>query len=339
MRVRAGRGSAPTRGSTVSSCVDSSDSDSSDSLRSSRTLRAPRGALRPTTWRRLAVAAVAALSLVLFALPPPAHAGAWVPEPGHGYAKLWVKYFWGIGFVDGGGDMRGYDRYHELFFATYGDVGIAPRLAFFWHSDLLRTFHLGDARDGSVERHVAPGDPALGLRLRLFRSERAALALEGSVRAPFARGGARQTVYARREPHEPIGELRVGSGVFELESRVAFGYSFDVVYLAFSAGYQWRADGFDDRVLWSAEVGWSFTETWSSRVRASGAHSLRFESAPRASSPSGMGNGSSWAGLAWELERQIVDRWYASLVIEGGIFGLRRLSGGPVTSLGVATQF
>lgn len=284
-----------------------------------------------------ALAAVGFLAFVF--VPRAAHAGAWVPEPGHGYVKVWAKYFWGWGAIDGDGDARGYESYHELFFATYGDVGIAPRLALFWHTDLLRTYHLGDARDGSVERHVAPGDPAIGLRLRLFRSDRAALALEGSVRAPLARGGARQTVYASREPNDAIGELRVGNGVFEVESRVAFGYTFDAVYLAFSAGYQWRGESFDDRVLWSAEVGWSFTDAWSSRVRANGAHSLRFESAPRANSPSGMGNGSSWAGVAWELERRIVDRWYASAVIEGGLFGLRRLSAGPVFSLGVATQF
>ncbi|MCB9610945.1 MAG: hypothetical protein H6721_02780 [Sandaracinus sp.] len=280
------------------------------------------------------------LLVVSFAMPTSrASAGAWVPAPGHGYAKLWAKYLWGWGFVDGAGDMRGYESYHELFFATYGDVGVAPRLAVFWHSDLLRTYHLGDARDGSVERHVAPGDPQVGLRLSLLQRDRLALAVEGAVRAPFARGGPQQTVYASKDPNEPIGELRVGSGVWEVEGRVAFGYAFDHVYLAFATGYQWRGEGFDDRLLWSAEVGWSFTDAWASRVRASGAHSFRFESQPRASSPSGAGNGSSWAGLAWELERKIVDRWYASFVLEGGLFGLRRLSGGPVLSLGVATQF
>ncbi len=285
------------------------------------------------------VALVLAAALISATLSSRAHAGAWVPAPGHGYAKLWMKYFWGWGLMDGARNVRRYDSYHELFVATYGDVGLAPRLAFFWHSDLVRTFHLGDARDGSVRRHAAPGDPQLGLRVGLLQRDRAALAFEAGVRAPFARGGARQTVYAAREPHEAIGELRVGNGVFELEGRLAFGYGFDAVYVAFAAGYQWRAEDFDDRVLWSAELGWSFSDDWASRVRASGAHSLRLESAPRANSPSGMGNGSSWAGLAWELERRLIGRWYASLVIEGGLFGLRRLSGGPVASLGVATHF
>lgn len=289
--------------------------------------------------KRLALVLLLLLGASLAMPTSQASAGAWVPAPGHGYAKLWAKYLWGWGFVDGAGDMRGYESYHELFFATYGDVGVAPRLAVFWHSDLLRTYHLGDARDGSVERHVAPGDPQVGLRLSLLQRDRLALAVEGAVRAPFARGGAQQTVYASKDPHEPIGELRVGSGVWEVEGRVAFGYAFDHVYLAVATGYQWRGEGFDDRLLWSAEVGWSFTDAWASRVRASGAHSFRFESEPRASSPSGAGNGSSWAGLAWELERKIVDRWYASFVLEGGLFGLRRLSGGPVLSLGVATQF
>ncbi|MBX3251022.1 MAG: hypothetical protein KF901_27845 [Myxococcales bacterium] len=277
--------------------------------------------------------------LAAAASPSVARAGAWVPEPGHGYVKLWTKYLWGFSYIDGAGDSSRLGRYHELFVSTYGDVGVGPRLALYWHADLLRTFYLGDPSDGSVSRHAAPGDPQVGARLRLWRSERGSLAAALGVRAPFARGDVVAPVRAYRAPHDELGGLRVGSGVWELEGRVAFGYAFDAVYVAFSAGYQWRASSFDDRLLWSAEVGGSFARRWGWRARASGAHSLPTGDAPRAESPSGMGNGSSWAGLALELDRRLVREWYLGAVIEGGLFHLRRLSGGPVVSLAVSTQF
>ncbi|MEM9069902.1 MAG: hypothetical protein AAGE52_15425 [Myxococcota bacterium] len=278
------------------------------------------------------------LACVLFA-PSTALAGPWTPEPGHGFAKLWTKWLLGHGYVDGNGNRTNYGNYHEFFVATYGDIGIVDGLAAFWHTDLLRVFTLQDPRTGERQAHVAPGDPALGLRWRFLQVDRFVMSVEGSVRAPLARSRPVQNVYARSDPHEQLGELRVGAGVWNVDGRLSLGYGFDRVYLAASGGYQWRGEGFDDRITWSAEVGGNFTDRWGGRARASGAHSLDEDGAPRGNSPSGIGNGVSWAGFALEVDYRLRDGWYLGLTLEGGLSGLRRQTGGPVTSLWVATQY
>ena len=284
---------------------------------------------------------LAALALGAAVLMPAASAaaGPWTPEPGEGYAKLWVKWLPGFGYHDGRGDTIDYGAYHELFVATYGEVGLADGLALTWHSDLLRTFVLEDPRTGASETHLAPGDPALGLRWRFLSLDRFVAAVEASARVPLAKDDDVQTVYAAEGGNPPIGALRVGSGVFDLTGLVTAGYGWDRVYVSGGAGWVARTGGYDHALVWTAEAGMSFHEDWSGRVRASGYHSVRTGDEPRDESPSGMGNGASYTGLALEGEWQFVERWYLGLTLEGGLFAIRRQTGGPVVSLFVATRF
>ncbi len=284
---------------------------------------------------------VLALPLLVL-LPSVAAAGPWTPAPGHGYVKVWMKWLYGFGYHpnDGGGTID-YARYNEVFFATYGEYGMADGLAVFWHTDLVRVFTLDDPLSGDRRVHTAPGDPLVGLRWRFLHLDRFVMSIEGGVRAPLADDVPKQDVFTRDAPYRRIGTLRVGAGVWNVDGRLSAGYGFDRVYLAGSVGYQWRGDGFRDRITWSAEIGGSFTDRWSGRARASGTHSLALEGddAPLAQTPSGIGNGVSWAGIALELDYRLGQQWFVGLTLEGGLGDLRSQTGGPVTSLWVATQF
>lgn len=275
-------------------------------------------------------------------MPDLAAAGPWTPPPGHGYAKLWMKWLYGFGYHPaGGGSTVDYARYNEVFFATYGEYGLADGLAIYWQTDLLRIFTLVDSPSDERRVHTTPGDPALGLRWRWLNLGRFVMALEGGVRAPLADADPKQIVYSRQAPYRRVGALQVGAGVWNGDARLSAGYGFDRVYLAASVGYQWRSGGFRDRITWSAEVGGRFSDRWSGRARASGAHSLALagDDAPLAETPSGIGNGVSWAGLALELDYRLGERWFVGLTLEGGLGDLRSQTGGPVTSLWVATRF
>lgn len=289
--------------------------------------------------RTLARAVACAAALGLWGAAGTAAAGPWTPDPGEGYAKLWVKWLPGFGYHDGGGATIDYGAYHELFVATYGEVGLAEGLALTWHTDLLRTFVLEDPRTGDGETHLAPGDPALGLRWRWLSIDRLVAAVELSARVPLARDGPVQTVYAAEGGHPEIGALRVGAGVFDFTGMLSAGYGWDRVYVSGGAGWVARTGGFDHALTWTAEVGSSFGEDWSGRVRVSGYHSVRTGDAPRTESPSGIGNGTSYTGIALEGEWQFVEGWYLGTTLEGGLFALRRQTGGPVINLFAATRF
>jgi hypothetical protein len=269
----------------------------------------------------------------------------WTPEPGHGYVKVWAKWLLGFGYVDGEGDYNAYQPYNEVFLSTYGDVGLVESLSLFWHTDIVRAFTLRDPIADELRGHVTGGDPALGLRWRFLVRDRLAMSVDGSVRAPLIqRTDEVQTVYERSPGDDgvfdPIGGLRIGAGTWDLTTVVRVGYAFDTWHLGGSIGYQARLKGFDDRILWSIEGGITFSEKWGGTLRASGAHSIAVEGGPpRSQSPSGIGNGVSWMGMAVELDYELLREWYLGLTIEGGLGFLRRQTGGPVVSLSIAHTY
>jgi len=287
---------------------------------------------------------------MLIALSASTRASAqWTPEPGHGYVKVWAKWLLGFGYVDGEGDWNNYQNYNELFLATYGNVGLVDGLALFWHTDIVRGFTLRDPIAERVRGHVTTGDPSVGLRWRFLLRDRLAMALTGSVRAPLIQRTGEQQVVYERDPgddgvYDRVGGLRIGAGTWDLTAGLEVGYAFDTWFLGGSVGYQARLKGFDDRILWSIEAGLTFNEKWGGTLRASGAHSfapIREDADPpeRTESPSGIGNGVSYMGLAVELDYELIERWYLGLTIEGGLGFLRRQTGGPVTSLSLSTTF
>lgn len=282
-----------------------------------------------------------ALTVLLGALMPAnqAQAGAWVPEPGSGYVKLWAKYLFGFGYHGGDGTTDDFHGYHELFVATYGEVGLVDRLALTWHTDLVRVFVLEDPRDGSRDTSATVGDPAIGLRLQLAQIDRVAMSLEVNVRAPLADDDSASTVYGRDDGNPAIAELRIGSGVWNVGAAYSLGYGSDRWYMQGSAGYLFQSDGWDDAIEATLELGYTFSDTWSGRARATARFAIDGGSAARTESPSGIANGTSYAGFALEVERLFGHGIYVGGTVEGGLFYIRRQSGGPVLALNVARRW
>ncbi len=294
----------------------------------------------------VALAIVLATALASFAnvaAPERAHAGPWTPEPGRGYGKIWLKWLPGFNYFDGDGRSTSYGAYHELFLAAYGEVGLLDEgdlgLAAMVSSDLVRLFFLEDPRTRRTESHVAAPDPTIGLRFRFLRVERFVMAIEESVRAPIATPGPVQDVVSTDAMNPTIGALRVGQGAWDFASSLALGHGWDRVYLAASGGYVVRSEGYDHAVTWTAEGGGSFDIGISVRARVTGYHSIGNGSAPYHTSPSGMGNGTSYIGIAVESDYELTPHFYLGLTLEGGLLAIRRQTGGPVVSVYAATRF
>ena len=280
-------------------------------------------------------------ALLLFALfllaPARAHAGAWVPEPGSGYVKLWSKWLYGFGYHDGDDNTIDYGAYHELFLATYGEYGVLPGLALTWQLDLARAAWLEDPRDSESESHVTVGDPRLGARVQLLREGRFALAGELSALAPLANDDPLQEfAYA---DGTVAGQRRLGAGGWELGAGRGAGLGFDGWYTQAGAGYLLRTDGFDDVVQLSVEGGGDIVTDVGARLRVVGHLPIEASDAPYVDNPAGIGNGVSYLGFALEADYQLVDGFYLGLTLEGGLGLIRRQTGGPVFSLYGAHAF
>ena len=284
-----------------------------------------------------------ALTLVMAVIAPRAHAGPWVPEPGHGYVKLWFKYLYGFDYHRGDGTTAAYGAYHEAFFAGYAELGVAERVGLVLHSDVLRSFHLEDPSDGSYTSHFGPGDPYLGVRVQLLSIDRFALGVEAGARLPFARATPVTDVIASTEGNPAIAGLRTGTGVVDVPLTLSAGYGGDGWYAAASAGYVMRTEGWDHALTWSAEAGFNLSDAnLAFRGRLVGFHSLGYGFEPRAEgtdSPSGYNNGAGYVGFALEADYAFEPRWFVGLTVEGGLGYIHRQTGGPVVSLYLATSF
>jgi len=269
-----------------------------------------------------------------------AAAGPWTPEPGHGYAKLWLKWLPGFGYHDGAGDTVSYGAYHEVFVNAYGEVGVVDGFSLWLHAPLAQTFVLGDPRPGGgTDVVVGPGDPTLGARWRFLRLGRFVASLDAGFGVPIATSRPQAPVFASDAPNTEIAQLRIGSGVFRGQAGVSLGYGWDKIYASGSIAYVLRSGGWDDVLTWTAELGARFSAAFSGRVRMTGWHSAVRGQAPRTESPSGINNGTGYVGAGIEGEWQFVPRWYLGLTLEGGLVYVLRQTGGPVVSVFVATTF
>ncbi len=284
-----------------------------------------------------------AVCTIVSSMPSPACASPWSPAPGHGYAKLWLKWLYGFGYHEADGKTTNYGAYNELFLNGYAELGLVPGLAATLHFPFAEFFTLEDTRNRDKQRHITVGDPALGARYQVLSLGRFAASLEAFARAPLAPAGVKQAVYSKDDggsgDKERIGGLRIGTGVWDAYSGVALGYGWDRIYLAGSGGYTVRTGGYHDVANWTAEVGGSYSKKWQGRMRITGFHSLDNGTAPRHNSPSGIGNGTTYLGFAIETEYQIKRRWYLGLALQGGGGLISRQTGGPVTDFYVATNW
>jgi hypothetical protein len=291
-------------------------------------------------WIERALLAFATLAVVATSAARNAAASPWTPAPGHGYAKLWLKWLPGFGYHDGAGETIDYGAYHEVFLNAYGELGVAEGVSIWLHAPLVQTFVLGDPRPGGeTDVIVGPGDPTLGARWRFLRAGRLVGSVDVGVGVPFATSRPQAAVFASDAAHAEIAQLRIGSGVFRGQGGFSLGYGWDKIYASGSVAYVLRSGGWDDVLTWSAELGARFSRAWSGRVRASGWHPLVPGDAPRTESPSGINNGTGYLGVGLEGEWQFVPRWFLGLTLEGGLVYVRRQTGGPVISVFLATTF
>lgn len=116
------------------------------------------------------------------------------------------------------------------------------------------------------------------------------------------------------------------------------GYGFDRIYVAGSFGAQWRSSGFDDRLVGDAEIGATFSDRWSGRLRLAGVQSLD-EGGPAAESPSGIGNGTSWNGIYLEVDYRLAGELRLGLIADAATLAVKRRSAGTIFSLYAATVF
>ncbi len=59
----------------------------------------------------------------------------------------------------------------------------------------------------------------------------------------------------------------------------------------------------------------------------------------RTESPSGLANGTSYTGVALELDFEFREDFFFGVTLEGGAGVLRRQTGGPVVSLALSTAY
>jgi hypothetical protein len=273
-------------------------------------------------------------------VPGVAHAGPWTPDPGHGYAKLWLSELPGFDYHAGDGRTIGLGLYDEASLNAYGEVGVYDGVAISLHVPLARVAFLEDPRDGHVVGHVAPGDPTLSVRWRFLRFDRFVAAVDAGVRLPFAAGGVWQNVYAGTAPHELVGGLEMGTAVVDVHGGLSFGAAWDRIYVTGGATFVGRTGGWDQVFAWSAEVGGSpFDTRFGIRLRVVGWHPLIRGSEPRGESPNGVSNGTEYVGIGVEGEWWLDAHWAVGGAFQGGLGALHRQIGGPVVDVYVAAKF
>ena len=276
--------------------------------------------------------------LLCIAVPAPAVAGAWAPQPGSGYAKLWAKWLLGFGYHDGSGETISLGSYHEVAANAYGEFGLLPGLGIWLHAPLLQVFLLEDTRVGEVQSHFSPGDPTLGLTWQFLDSGRMAASFEVGARAPVADGEPVQDVFSAEGDKPQVGALRVGLGVWDVIAGLSWGIGFGNAYAAASLRGIYRTGDFDTVLTWSVEAGGNAGK-WGLRGRLIGWHPLDNGTAIRHETPSGIANGTSYAAIVLEADYPLNDAWRVGMSVEGGVCCVRRQIGGAPVSLYFSTVY
>jgi hypothetical protein len=212
----------------------------------------------------------------------------------------------------------------------YAEVAVAPHLALTVHTDGLRVFQNADGFGQPARFFASPGEPALGVRAQFPPLRTLVASLDGSVRIPVLGGSPVDTV--RDRSGQPIGELTVATGVAQASVGATFGLGLARLYLVWGGGIEVAGGGWDNAAQWQAEVGWGRAGR-STRIKLLGRHALGDGSAPYHTSPSGIGNGTSYVGFVIEIERVIAEGLSLGISLAGGLPGVRRQTGGPVLSV------
>ncbi len=294
-------------------------------------------------WQTRAAAAFVVWA-ALFGAPPTVDAGAWTQPKGGGYLKTWIRFQAAIGFLDGyhddNGDFRYTGNYSETGIHFYGEYGVTDWLTVIGAWAPFQVYRLGQLGGTTVTR---PTDPLLGARFALLRKD-FRLSFEMDTRFPTVTNRAFAPFFEiDQETHEvgeQLGYLRVGSGVFDVEPRLQFGWGTERGHFGTEFGWRFRTGGFQDAMVWLMEGGYRFHPKVYATVRivqllARGP----VEPLPNTGSPSGVTNGTSYFAFSFEVDYLLNDRALSvGIVAEGATF-YERQAGGPVFSLYLAKKW
>ncbi len=288
--------------------------------------------------------------LVLFALlwliPAMAQAGAWTQPKGGGYLKAWFRLQAALGFLDGyhdeAGDNHYTDNYSETGFALYGEYGITDWLTLIGAWAPVKVYHLQQQGGVTV---VRPDDPLFGFRFGLLQKE-LRVSLQVDTRVPAVTDRSFGPFFAVNKEtgvlDEPLGVLRVGSGVWDIEPRVQLGYGSNRGHWGVEVGWRFRTGGFQDALVWLMEGGYRFVPRFYATVRIA---QIQPRGAtpppPKTGSLTGVWNGTTYFGFAFEFDTLIGDldnQLSIGVVIEGATF-YERQAGGPILNLYLAKKW
>ncbi len=276
---------------------------------------------------------IALCTLLALAVPGVARAGPWAPAAGDVYAKASTRLLLGARYTDGAGATAPIRGYRELTSALFGEVGLGSDLTLLLSWDVARWF----AIEGDQKRSlVRPGDARAGLRYTALRfGSGGAFAVEGWLGVPIA----------SRDPIAPlagedgatVAQLRAGPGVFDVVGRAEVGWAWTNAWTSAGVGWVQRFGGYDALFDWRAEAG---ARWWRMQgvLRLGGRHALDTADAERVENPAGQTNGTSFTSTIMELGVSPVDRWLVggSAQVSLAGLGVRSQARGPVFTLFIA---
>lgn len=288
--------------------------------------------------------AATALAVALLLAPSPAAAGGWTQAQGGGYAKVWLRFQAAIGFLDGyhddAGDFRYFDDYAEIGLHGYFEYGVLDELTLVGGWSPTQLYWV--AQHGRVV--ARPTDPMVGARWGIHQGEWV-LALEADVTLPFVTdrsfGSIQEIDMDTGLEGDTIAQLQVGSGGFQIEPRIQFGFGFERGHFGVEAGWRFRANNLQDSLIWRMEGGYRFIDPLYVSVRITHVNPQGpGEVVPNEGSPSGVTSGTLFFGYALEVDWLLDadDGLSVGGSLEGATFYARQ-AGGPVFSAYLARKW
>jgi len=265
---------------------------------------------------------VAATLFACLLLPGSARAGAWTRDAGHFYLQASYLHLSATSFYGSDGSPVPIRPYRQDVLSVFAEVGAIDRwLTFTVDGTAYR-------RNELVAQGVTDGvgDWRLGAWTGLV-TKPLRFSLGTTFGIPF--GDAHPRASGDVAAQQIAASLPTGSGDFNVEWRLALGYSFGRArrwpvghYLVVEAGYWLRTAGISDAFVYRVELGtqfpWRFVDRFTVIFRLTGVESFAPTSALTTAS-TGLGNGVSVTAPGFELYGRIWRGLGAAFAVDGAV--------------------
>lgn len=192
------------------------------------------------------------LSLLTFAIPSSAFAGAWTAKQGENYLKGAVNFFETSSRFGPEGD---FENFQNTNFNVYWEHGLRDDLTFFATGSLT---DLENESGGQETSGSGVGDIDLGLKYRLVDGP-VIISVQGLFKAPY--------LYSENS------ELPLGNGQEDFEGKLLFGKSFgELGYGGLEVGYRVRTEDPVDEFRYLVEYGFDLNDRTYLRTKLDGIH-------------------------------------------------------------------